>query len=81
MVNKLFVLKVEFLKPPVASPPRISASLIVKRLSSAEMALFTKVPETLDLWHYRMGHPGEPATLALLKSTTGASFLPGNSLT
>ena len=81
MVNKLFVLEVEFLKPPVASPPRISASLIVERPSSAEMALFTKVPETLDLWHYCMGHPGEPATLVLLKSTTGASFLPGNSLT
>ena len=46
-----------------------------------EIALFTKVPETLDLWHYCMGHPGEPATLVLLKSTTGASFLPGNSLT
>lgn len=81
MVNKLFVLEVEFLKPPVASPPRISASLIVERLSSVEMALFTKVLETLDLWHYCMGHPGESATLALLKSTTGASFLPGNSHT
>ena len=39
-----------------------------------------KVPETLDLWHYHMGHPRELATMALLKSTTGASFLPGKSL-
>ena len=30
MVNKLFVLEVRFLKPPVTSPPQISASLIVK---------------------------------------------------
>ena len=46
-----------------------------------ETALFVKVPETLDLWHYHMGHPREPTTMALLKSMTGASFLPGKSLT
>ena len=80
MVSRLFDLRVKFLKPPVASPA-IAASLIVEQLSSAETALFMKVPETLDLWHYHMGHPGEPATMALLKSMTGALFLPGKSLT
>lgn len=80
MVNKLFDLRVEFLKPPVASPA-MAASLIVERPSNAKTALFVKVPETLDLWHYCMGHPREPATMALLKSMTGASFLPGKSLT
>ena len=80
MVNKLFDLRVEFLKPPVASLA-MAASLIVERPSNAETALFVKVPETLDLWHYHMGHPREPATMVLLKSTTGASFLPGKSLT
>jgi len=78
MVNRLFDLRVEFLRPPVASPA-MAASLIVERPSYAETALFVKVPETLELWHYRMGHPGEPATIALLKSTTGASFPPGKS--
>jgi len=80
MVNKLFLLEVEFLKPPIASPVT-KPSLVIEKPSSAETALFAKVPETLDLWHYRMGHPGEPATLAILKSTTSAAFLPGNSLT
>ena len=79
MVNRLFDLRVEFLRPPVASPA-MAASLIVERPSYVETALFVKVPETLELWHYRMGHPGEPATIVLLKSTTGASFLPGKSL-
>jgi len=81
MVNKLFVLEVEFLKPPIGPSAAPSVSLIMERPSSAEVALFAKVPETLELWHYHMGHPGEPATIALLKSTTGASFLPGKSLT
>jgi hypothetical protein len=78
MVNKLFVLEVEFLKPPVSLP---SSPLSVERPLRSERVLFAKVPETLDLWHYRMGHPGEPATLAILKSTTGVSFSPGEPLT
>jgi len=81
MVNKLFVLEVEFLKPPIGSSAAPSASLIMEWMSSAEVALFAKVPETLELWHYCMGHPGEPATIVLLKSTIGASFPPGKSLT
>jgi len=59
----------------------VNASLEFERPSSADAALFTKVLETLDLWHYCMGHPGEPATVALLKSMTGASFSPGKPLT
>ena len=81
MVNKLFLLDVKFLERPVDSPTHVNTSLVFERPSSAEVALFTKVPETLELWHYRMGHPGEPATVALLKSTTGASFSPGKPLT
>ena len=81
MVNRLFDLRVEFLKPPVASPLVMAASLIVKQPSNVETALFVKVPETLDLWHYHIGHPREPATMVLLKSMTGALFLPGKSLT
>ena len=69
MVNNLFLLEVEFLKPPTLTT------------SKEEIVLFTKVPKTLDLWHNRMGHPGEPATRALLKSMTGASFPPEKSLT
>jgi hypothetical protein len=80
MVNKLFALEVEFLKPPI-EPSTPTSALTVCQPSNAETAFFTKVPETLELWHYRMGHPGEPATIALLKSTTGASFPPGKSFT
>jgi hypothetical protein len=29
-----------------------------------------RLDSTLNLWHYRMGHPGEPATLAFLKFVT-----------
>jgi len=79
MVNRLFDLRVEFLRPPIASLAMV-ASLIVKRPSNAETALFVKVPKTLELWHYHMGHPREPATIVLLKSMTGASFPPGKSL-
>jgi hypothetical protein len=60
MTNRLFDLRIEFLKPPVASQAP-AASLVVERPSNVDIALFAKVPESLDLWHYRMGHPGEPA--------------------
>ena len=79
MVNKLFVLEVEFLKPPKASLP--ASPLSIECPLSSKCVLFAKVPETLDLWHYRMGHPRELATLALVKSTTGASFVAGKPLT
>ena len=82
MVNKLFILEVEFLMPPITGVTvQVGPLLAVELPSRSELAFFAKVPETLDLWHYRMGHPGEPATLALLKSTTGASFVPGKPLT
>jgi hypothetical protein len=80
MANKLFALEVEFLKPPI-KPSTPTSALTICQPSNAETALFTKVLETLELWHYHMGHPGEPATIALLKLTMGASFPPGKSLT
>jgi hypothetical protein len=62
MVNRLFVLDVEYVKPPSAS------SL------PSDLVCFTKVPETLDLWHHRLGHAGEPATMGLLRSASGVSL-------
>ena len=79
IVNKLFILEVEFLKLPKTSLP--ASPLSIECPLSSECVLFAKVPEMLDLWHYHMGHPGELATLALVKSTTGASFVAGKPLT
>ena len=73
MVNKLFVLEVEFLKPPKTLLP--ASLLSIECPLSSEHVLFVKVLKMLDLWHYHMGHPGEPATLTLVKSTTGAFFV------
>lgn len=44
--NKLYFVDLEFILPP----------------HPAETVLFTKVAETMDLWHHRMGHIGEAAT-------------------
>ena len=45
-----------------------------------ELAFFTKVPETMDLWHHQMGHIGEAATKSLLRSVKGVTFSTGDSL-
>jgi hypothetical protein len=47
---------------------------------TTESALFTKVVETMDLWHHRMGHIGEEATKSLLRSVKGVTFPPGDKL-
>jgi len=53
MVNKLFILEVEFLMPPVTGVTvQVGPSLVVELPSRSELAFFAKVPETLDLWHY-----------------------------
>ena len=41
---------------------------------------FAKVPVDANLWHARMGHVGEKATIRILNSTTGASFPDGTEL-
>jgi hypothetical protein len=45
-----------------------------------ESVFFTKVLETMDLWHHRMGHIGEEATRSLLQSVKGVTFPPGDRL-
>ena len=70
MVNRLFILDVEYIKLPDSLPPSLSS----------ELACFAKVPETLDLWHYHLGYVGEPATIRLLWSTLGASIPKGDRL-
>ena len=49
MVNKLFILKVEFLKPPISTSVTPSTSPIMEQPSNADVAMFAKVPETLEL--------------------------------
>ena len=62
--NKLYFVDLEFVLPP----------------RPAETVLFTKVVETMDLWHHRMGHIGEAATKDLLRSVKGVTFPPGDKL-
>jgi hypothetical protein len=64
--NNLFFVELEFVLPP--------------KNQSVETALFVKVPETMDLWHNRMGHIGETATRNLLRSVKGVSFPSGDKL-
>ena len=62
--NKLYFVDLEFVLPP----------------RPVDAVLFTKVAETMDLWHHRMGHIGEAATRNLLKSVKGVKFSPGDKL-
>jgi hypothetical protein len=64
--NKLYFVDLEFILPP--TPPPV------------DTALFTKVLETMDLWHHRMGHIGEAATRALVNSVKGVKFSPEDKL-
>lgn len=83
MIGRLFVLGVEFVKPP-ALPPAATQTTIAAdpflNVAPSDVACFTKVPLDIDLWHHRMGHIGDFATRTLLKSTTGASFPDGSDL-
>ena len=45
-----------------------------------ETAFFTKVVETMDLWHHCMGHIGKAVTKSLLQSVKGVTFPPGDKL-
>ena len=58
--NNLYFVDLEFIYPPSKRP--------------TETAFFTKVVETMDLWHHRMGHIGEAATKSLLQSVKGITF-------
>jgi hypothetical protein len=62
--NKLYFVDLEFVLPP----------------RSIEAVLFTKVDETMDLWHHRMGHIGEAATRNLVNSVKGVKFSPDDKL-
>ena len=62
--NKLYFVELEFVLPP----------------NPVETTFFAKVPETMDLWHHRMGHIGEAATRSLIKSVKGVTFPPGDRL-
>ena len=64
--NNLYFVHLEFVYPPGKRP--------------VESVFFTKVPETMDLWHHRMGHIGEAATKSLLSSVKGVTFPAGDSL-
>jgi hypothetical protein len=64
--NNLYFVDVKFIRPPGKQP--------------VERALFTKVVETMDLWHHRMGHIGEAATKSPLKSVKGVTFPLGDKL-
>ena len=61
MVGQLFALNIKFLRPPDfanSSPP-------------SDVACFTQVPITLDLWHHHLGHVGMEATCQFIKSMPG----------
>jgi hypothetical protein len=79
MVNRLFHLDIEFIPAPVIN----NDVVVVPRTSQviepppSETVLFTKVKESLELWHQRLGHPGITATRALLRSVTGIKLYPG----
>ncbi len=62
----LYIVDLEFVYPPSKHP--------------TETAFFTKVVETMDLWHHRMGHIGEAAMKSLLQSVKGVTFPPGDKL-
>ena len=64
--NNLYFVDLEFVYPPEKQP--------------TESAMFTKVIETMDLWHHCMGHIGEATTRSLLKSVKGVTFPPGDGL-
>jgi hypothetical protein len=90
MLNSLFFLDIEYL--PAPSNPAESRQLFKSvpsfpLLSPAPMPIideeitcFAKVPVDANLWHARMGHIGEKATVQILNSTTGASFPDGKDL-
>ncbi len=64
--NNLYFIDLEFVYPPKKRP--------------TETAFFTKVVETMDLWHHHMGHIGEAATKSLLQSVKGVTFPPSDKL-
>lgn len=68
MVGQLFALDIEFLRPPSSEIPR----------SPGDVACFTQVPVTLDLWHHRLGHVSMESTCQLVKSATGVQSLSGD---
>ena len=70
MVGQLFALDIEFLRPPYPTPPASPPN---------DVACFTQVPVTLDLWHHRLGHIGMEATRQLVKSVIGVQALPAAS--
>jgi hypothetical protein len=62
--NKLYLANLEFVLPP----------------RPVKTALFTKVLETMDLWHHCMGHIREAATWNLVNSVKGVKFSPTDKL-
>lgn len=61
MVGQLYALDIEFLRPPSSPTPS----------PSSDVACFTQVPVTLDLWHHCLGHGGMEATHQFIKSMSG----------
>lgn len=64
----------------ICSPTPAPSTPISMTNNKNKTTFFSRVEETMDLWHHRMGHVGEAATKALLKSMDGVHFPPGNSL-
>ena len=67
-------------KMAIPMTPTLSLPLQPFSIIQEDVAHFAKVPVDANLWHARMGHIGEKATLRILQSTTGASFPDGKEL-
>ena len=94
MLNNLFFLDIEYLpalsKYTAKIPQSVQHPKIVIpstptppepfSIINNDVACFAKVPVNANLWHARMGHIGEKATIQILKSTMGASFPDGKEL-
>lgn len=73
MSGTLFPIDIQFIPHPLNS--------IVQQPSPPPVfAGFTKIVETVDLWHHCLRHVSECATLQVLKSASGASFASGSRL-
>lgn len=66
MSNNLFIIDLEFLRPPTSSSHSPSPG--------AEFTAFVQAPMTLDLWHARLGHIGGEAVRRLPLFATGATL-------
>lgn len=80
MVNRLFVLNIEFILAPAVNNAVVTISrALIDPITMPETSMYTKVKESLDLWHQHFGHPGEVAMKALIHSAFGIKIDPTSS--